>query len=57
MDKSTAQGLVRASFKASFEKKRFRDFLNEVMAALKLFYVSPAPPCAPWPPHGMARSK
>jgi hypothetical protein len=30
MDKSTAQRPVYDTFKASFEKKRFRDFINEL---------------------------
>jgi hypothetical protein len=30
MNKTTAQRLVRDTFKASFEKKRFRDFINEL---------------------------
>ncbi len=30
MDKSTAQRLVRDTFKASFEKRCFRDFINEL---------------------------
>ena len=30
MDKSTAQRLVRETFKAPFDKKRYRDFINEL---------------------------
>ncbi len=30
MDKSTAQGLVRETFKAAFDKKRFHDFIAEL---------------------------
>lgn len=30
MDKTTAHRLVRGTFKASFDKKRFRDFINEL---------------------------
>ncbi len=30
MDKSSAQRIVRDTFKAPFEKKRFRDFINEL---------------------------
>ena len=30
MDKTTAQRLVRDTFKASFDKKRYRDFINEL---------------------------
>ena len=30
MDKTTAQRLVRETFKAAFDKKRYRDFINEL---------------------------
>jgi len=30
MDKTTAQRIVRETFKASFDKKRYRDFINEL---------------------------
>jgi type I restriction-modification system DNA methylase subunit len=30
MDKTTAQRLVRETFKATFDKKRYRDFINEL---------------------------
>ncbi len=30
MDKSSAQRIVRETFKASFDRKRFRDFINEL---------------------------
>src|ERR1041384_2519898 len=30
MDKTTAQRIVRQTFKASFDRKRYRDFINEL---------------------------
>jgi hypothetical protein len=30
MDKATAQRIVRETFKAPFDKKRYRDFTNEL---------------------------
>ena len=30
MDKTSAQRIVRETFKASFDRKRFRDFINEL---------------------------
>jgi hypothetical protein len=30
MDKSTAQRIVRDTFKAPFDRKRYRDFINEL---------------------------
>jgi hypothetical protein len=30
MDKTTAQRLVSETFKAAFDKKRYRDFINEL---------------------------
>ena len=30
MDKTTAQSIVRDTFKAPFDRKRYRDFISEV---------------------------
>ena len=42
MDKATAQRLVRDTFKAPFDKKRYRDFINEL---LDLTWLNVLLPC------------
>jgi len=42
MDKSTTQLLVRETFKASFDKKRYRDFINQLCNGIDESEVIPS---------------